>query len=94
MNCLFITGPVSFGGGTHKKEMPAMRLESRTVVPKQDRGRKTKVDSHHLAVHIMQLCVHGRIRHPVVPDRRKSISGKISGEMPELRPEAHPDFSS
>jgi hypothetical protein len=74
--------------------MPAMRLESCTVVSKQNRGRKTKVDSYHLAVHILQLCVHGRIGHPDVPNRRESIPGDISWEMPELRYEAHPDISS
>ena len=83
-----------FGGGAHKKEMPAMRLESRTVIPKQDRGWKTKVDPYHLAVHILQLRVHGRLRHPDVPDRREGVPGVISREMPELRYEAHPDFSS
>jgi hypothetical protein len=94
MSCRFIIGPVSFGGGANKKEMPAMRLESRTVVSKQDRGRETKVDSYHLAVHILQLCVHGRLRHPDVPNRREGIPGEISREMPELRHEAYPDFSS
>ena len=94
MSCRFIIGHLSFGGDAHKKEMPAMQLESCAAVSKQDRGRKTKVDPHHLAVYVLQLRVHGRIKHPDVPYRRESIPGLISREMPELRPEAHPDFSS
>lgn len=71
-----------------------MQFESSKVVSKQDRGRKKKVDPRNMAMHILQLRVHRRIRHLDVPDRGEGVSGIVSWEMSELRHENDSYFSS